>query len=57
MTGPTYSLVPTREQADQLFRLVGIGELTIAELPSTAAMDGFPLRWTTPRSCGGISRP
>lgn len=31
MTEPTYSLVLTLEQADQLFRLVSIGELTIAE--------------------------
>jgi len=31
MTGPTFSLVRTAGQAEQLFRLVSIGELAIAQ--------------------------
>jgi hypothetical protein len=31
MTGPTFMLILTREQGEQLFRLVSLGELAIAE--------------------------
>jgi hypothetical protein len=40
MTGPTFSLVLTAPQANQLQRLVGIGELAIAEHYRTGWLPG-----------------
>lgn len=40
MNGPTFSLVLTREQAKQLFRLVSIGELAITEHNRTGWLPG-----------------
>ena len=40
MTEPTYSLVLTREQAEQLKRLMGIGEVAIAEHYRTGWLPG-----------------
>jgi hypothetical protein len=40
MNGPTFSLVLTAGQAEQLFRLVSIGELAITENSRTGWLPG-----------------
>ena len=42
MNGPTFSLVLTTGQAEQVFRLVSIGELAISEYYRTGWLPGGP---------------